>query len=276
MLPLLFASFIVLGLVNQLAISHSLPEPQQRQQLQPVLLPTRCNEKSGSFHIPFPFYLNASCGSISNAFHLSCSNSTTLFLHIGSESYRVLEFFFDGVLVDFPGSTSCRQYNDLRSFSLSRNPYFGVSIDNVIGLYDCEDSSVCKAECETVNLAGCDGSDSSSPACCYPLSDQSIWHIGDGFSGFSNFGCRGFSSWAVLRGTNSGKRGVKLEWAIPRNLSKEICASNAYIINATAIEAGVRCLCEDGFVGDGFVKGVGCLKCEYLISVFTVKCCKVI
>lgn len=174
----------------------------------------------------------------------------------------MLEFFSDGVLVDFPGSSPCRQYNDLHSFSFGRNDYFGVSVDNVLGLYDCEDSSLCKAECETIDLPDCDGSVSNSPACCYPLSDNSIWHVGDGFSGFSKFGCRGFSSWVVLRGANSGKRGVKLEWAVPRNSSTGACAANALIVNATAIAGGVRCVCQDGFVGDGFANGVGCLKCE--------------
>lgn len=256
MLPLLFASCFLLRLLSQLPMSHSLTE-------QPHLLPNHSNEKCGSFHIPFPFHLNSSsCGSVSSPFHLSCSNSTTLFLNISSENYRVLEFFSDGVLVDFPGSSPCRQYNDLHSFSFGTSDYFAVSVDNVIGLYDCEDSSLCKAECETIDLPGCDGSDGVSPACCYPLSDHSIWHVGDGFSGFSKYGCRGFSSWAVLRGTTTGKRGVKLEWAIPRNSSGGVCADNAYIVNATAIEGGVRCLCQDGFTGDGFADGVGCLKCE--------------
>ncbi|CAL0318004.1 unnamed protein product [Lupinus luteus] len=160
-------------------------------------------------------------------------------------------------------STSlCRQYNDLNSFgdNFSGKDHFGVSVDNVIGLYNCEDSSLCKADCETVHLPGCDGSSGGSLGCCYPLSDHSIWHVGQGFSVFSQFGCRGFSSWAVLRGSNSGKRGVKLEWAIPRNSSREVCARNADMINATSIEDGVRCVCQDGYDGDGFTNGSACIK----------------
>lgn len=154
--------------------------------------------------------------------------------------------------------------------SLVRNSHFGVSVDNVVGLYDCEDSSLCRADCETIDLPGCDGSSSSnnggdggSLGCCYPLSDHSIWHIGDGFSVFSQFGCRGFSSWAVLRGSNSGKRGVKLEWAVPKNSSNEICSKNAEMVNATGVEGGGRCECHDGYVGDGFANGTGCLQGEY-------------
>ena len=261
MFPLLLTCFILLRVISYFPFSNSLHE--QQLLVQPLVVPNQCNDKCGELKIPFPFHLNSSCGSISNAFRLSCLNTTALYLILGSEKYRVLEFYSDGLLVDFPGSPSCRQYNDLNSFGFEGNDHFGVSEDNVIGLYDCEDSSLCKAECEAVDLPGCDGSgSSSSPACCYPLSDHSVWRLGDKFSVFSKFGCRGFSSWVVLRTTNSGKRGVKLEWAVPRNSSKSVCASNAYIANATAIRGGVRCLCQEGFVGDGFANGNGCIKCE--------------
>ncbi|CAK7348612.1 unnamed protein product [Dovyalis caffra] len=256
MLALLFASFLLFTLLHQSPISHCLHDSQ----LHLRQLISQCDEKCGKLHIPFPFHLNTSCASVSNVFHLSCSNSTTLYLNMDSQSYRVLEFFSDGILVDFPGSSTCRQYNDLNSFGLTINNYFGISVDNVIGLYDCEDSSLCKADCETIDLPGCDGSDSGSPACCYPLSDHTSWDFGDGFSVFSKFGCRGFSSWVVSRGTNTGKRGVKLEWAVPRNSSKGVCADNADIVNATAVDRGIRCKCQDGFVGDGYANGEGCMK----------------
>ncbi|CAL0315429.1 unnamed protein product [Lupinus luteus] len=263
MLPIVVLSTFVtisFAVLVFLPISHSLQE--QRKLLQPTLIPNSCNETCGKLHVPFPFYVNTSCVSISNAFHLTCSNSSTLLVKIGSESYPVLEFFSDGLLVDFPGTSSCRQYNDLNSFGnkFSGKDHFGVSVDNVIGLYDCEDSSLCKADCETVDLPGCDGSSGGSLGCCYPLSDHSIWHVGQGFSVFSQFGCRGFSSWAVLRGSNSGNRGVKLEWAIARNSSNGVCARNADMVNATSIEGGVRCVCQDGYVGDGFANGSGCLQ----------------
>ncbi|XP_061340878.1 probably inactive receptor-like protein kinase At2g46850 [Gastrolobium bilobum] len=264
MLPIvvILTSFVTVSFGLLLFFPFSCSLHEQGKLLQPPLLPNSCNETCGKLHVPFPFYVNTSCVSISSAFHLSCSNSSALLLKIGSESYPVLEFFPDGLLVDFPDTSSCRQYNDLNSFgeSFEGNDYFGVSFDNVIGLYDCEDSSLCKADCETIDLPGCDGSGDGSLGCCYPLSDHSIWHIGEGFSKFSQFGCRGFSSWAVLRGSNSGKRGVKLEWAIPRNSSKEVCARSADMANATSIEGGVRCVCQDGYVGDGFANGTGCLQ----------------
>lgn len=256
MLALLFAPLFLLTWLHQSPVSHCLQETQQH----PQKLISQCDEKCGKLRIPFPFHLNTSCASVSNAFRLSCSNSTTLYLDIDSLSYKVLEFFSDGILVDFPGSSTCRQYNDLNSFGLAGNDCFGISVDNVIGLYDCEDSSLCKADCETIDLPGCDGSGSDPPACCYPLSDHSSWDFGDGFSVFSKFGCRGFSSWVVSRGSNTGKRGVKLEWAVPKNSSKGVCGDKADIVNATAVDGGIRCKCQDGFVGDGYASGEGCMK----------------
>ncbi|KAK7397485.1 hypothetical protein VNO78_18660 [Psophocarpus tetragonolobus] len=252
---------VLLTLVVCLPFSCSLQE-QEQEQGKVVESPNSCNETCGDLHVPFPFYVNTWCESVSSAFHLSCSNSSALLLRIGSESYTVLEFFPDGVLVDFPGSSTCRQYNDLNSFgrNFAGKDKFGVSVDNVIGLYDCEDSSLCKADCETIDLPGCDGRGGGSLACCYPLSDHTIWHVGDGFSVFSQFGCRGVSSWAILRGSTWGKRGVKLEWALPSNSSTQLCASNAHFINATAIQGGVRCVCQNGYVGDGFANGTGCLQ----------------
>ncbi|KAL1367141.1 probably inactive receptor-like protein kinase At2g46850 isoform X1 [Arachis hypogaea] len=237
----------------------------------PNLLPNPCNETCGKLHVPFPFFVNSSCASISTSFNLSCSNSSNLFLKIDSQSYKVLEFFNDGLLVDFPAgassSSTCRMYNDLNSFGKSfegkDEDQYGISLDNVVGLYDCDDSSVCKPDCETIELPGCDGS-GNNLGCCYPLSDHSIWHSGEGFSVFSEFGCRGFSSWAVLRGSNSGKHGVKLEWGVPlkKNSSsmEKVCDLNAEMVNATSVQGAVRCVCQDGFLGDGFLNGSGCLQ----------------
>ncbi|KAE8694824.1 receptor-like protein kinase [Hibiscus syriacus] len=199
------------------------------------LLPKQYDDICESPHIPFPFHLNASCPSIFTVIRLSCLNSTTLYLHIGTETYRFLDFLSDGVLVDFPGTTGCRQYNDLNGFGFTKNDYFGISNDNVIGLYDFEDSSLCKTGYETKDLPGCDGNYCGSITCCYPLFNHSIWHFNDGFSSFSKFRCRGFSSWLVARGSNTGKRGVKLEWVIPRNSYDRVRANDAYMVNVIVV-----------------------------------------
>ncbi|KVH97263.1 probably inactive receptor-like protein kinase At2g46850 [Cynara cardunculus var. scolymus] len=231
-------------------------------------------ERCGTFgSIPYPFRLtnNSDCGELlSDVFHLSCHNSTSLFLIIGSYRYQVLHFFPDsgGVLVDFPNDTiryssSCRKYYDLRSFPFPANHYFGISMDNILGLYGCGDSSLCRTDC-----GGCRDANTTttfmSSGCCYPLSDDGggVWSVGDGFSVFQQFGCKGFSCW-VGSGSNNGddvKRGIKLEWAIPIDMITGVCDSNARTLNASSVIFGMRCRCLDGFVGDGFARGIGCLK----------------
>ncbi|KAK2993124.1 hypothetical protein RJ640_006811 [Escallonia rubra] len=276
--------FFALSIVNPSSFSQSLPPPPPH-----LLQRNQCGggEKCGMFqHLPFPFHLSASCGdgSLSDAFRLTCLNSTSLYLNIGILSYQVLHFFTDAVLVDFPNTSyPCRQYNNLNSFGFEANDYFGISTDNVVGLYDCDDSSLCKADCVTVVSSGgsCDQNGSTAagtnyhPACCYPLSDRSAWGVGDGFSVFSQFGCRGFSCWVVSPGgSGSGKRGVKLEWAIPWNLTKEACAANSQVENATAVTSGVRCHCQDGFAGDGFAQGLGCSKYWIIKTMGILKQCQ--
>ncbi|CAL1392118.1 unnamed protein product [Linum trigynum] len=254
MFPPLLILFILCNTIHlSTCHSHSPPPPP----------PLHCNETCGELSIPFPFFLsNSSCSaspSTAAAFRLTCSNSTALFLTINADRYRVLQFFPEGVLVDFPAST-CRQYYNLNAFPFAGNRYFGISEENVVGLYDCDDSSLCKPGCETIDYPGCDGDSNGSPACCYPLSDRSSWDLGDGFSVFSNFGCRGFTCWVVPRGAGVGKRGVKLEWALLGNSSNRLCASDADTVNATTVQGGLRCVCRDGFVGDGYAGGGGCLK----------------
>ncbi|XP_047952596.1 probably inactive receptor-like protein kinase At2g46850 [Salvia hispanica] len=221
-----------------------------------ILAASQC----GTFHIPFPFYLN-STPPLHDAFHLSCINSSSLFLTIASRSYRILRFFPDGLLLDFPNTTLCRHYNDLRSFSFAADQHFAISSDNILDLYDCEDSSLCKPVCERTSLMpSCDGRPAGYPSCCYPLSDRTSWRPGDSITAFSKYGCRGFSSWVVIPGSSTGLRGVKLEWAVPRNSTHAACAPNANVVNATSVANGFRCQCADGFSGDGFPSGVGCLK----------------
>ncbi|PWA69845.1 protein kinase superfamily protein [Artemisia annua] len=232
-------------------------------------------EKCGTFDsIPYPFRLNngSDCGELlSDTFHLSCFNSSLLFISIGSYKYQVLHFFPDGggILVDFPNDTvryssSCRSYYDIKSFHFQTNGYLGISKDNVVGLYGCGDSSLCRSDC-----GGCHDTNTTttftSSGCCYSLSEDrdGVWQVGDSFGVFEDFGCKGFSSRVGLGSSFSNgvtKRGVKLEWAVPSDSIKEECDLNARVVNASSVVFGMRCKCVDGFIGDGFVKGKDCLK----------------
>jgi hypothetical protein len=144
-------------------------------------------------------------------------------------------------------------------------PFLAVTPSNVLRLYACEDSSLCRAGCDDVvtSCAGGNKSMAAATGCCHPLSDSSVWKPGDGLAVFAGFGCRGFSSWVKNRSPSSSSaggvtRGIEVEWAVPRGSALAACAAGATPVNATAVRGGVRCACPPGLVGDGFAGGTGC------------------
>ncbi|KAK1306310.1 inactive receptor-like protein kinase [Acorus calamus] len=222
--------------------------------------PSKCTDRCGDLPLPFPFHLtDPSCGLNYSAFQLTCVDSV-LYLPLGGpRDLRVVRFSSDGsnsIVLDFPSPPSCTRHFVLESVDLGDAGFYGLSEENVLRLYDCEDSSVCKTgRCGSV--AGCDG----DGGCCYPLSDRDVWGPGENFSVFKEFGCRGFSSWVKGGNSTTGVvRGIEIEWAVPIGSQSGLCADGASVVNVTAVRDGVRCECGDGYVGDGFSVGTGCLK----------------
>lgn len=235
------------------------------------IFPNKCNETCGSLAIPLPFHLNSSCAlpiDLFHApFHLSCINASTLLLPFGSLSLRVIRFLSEAIVVDLSVGY-CHRYSDLSSFPIDSNSqFYGIAKENLLKLYGCEDSSICRFDCDGLELKGCSGGEKNdSFSCCYSLSDGDIGEDGDGLSAFSSSaGCRGFSSWVVAPGSSSAERGLKLEWAFPREAAGALCAPNAGITNDSLVQGGARCSCGNGYIGDGFASGFGCKKCESLI-----------
>ncbi|KAK3143899.1 hypothetical protein QOZ80_4AG0306400 [Eleusine coracana subsp. coracana] len=248
-------------------------------------------DRCGDLVIPFPFHLNSSCfssnasstNSSSSSFRLTCDANATLTLPLGSTPFRVLGFPTPGsLLLDYaPASRSAcdaayaafsRQTSPAAALDAA-SPFLAATPANVLRLYACEDSSLCRAGCDDVVVTTCggaaantNGGRSSSPGtetgCCYPLSDGGVWKPGDGLAVFADFGCRGFASWVRNRTTVGGGgffvRGVEVEWAVPRGSALAKCADGAAVVNATAVRDGVRCACPVGLVGDGFALGTGC------------------
>ncbi|RRT71840.1 hypothetical protein B296_00035055 [Ensete ventricosum] len=268
-LPLFLLSFFAL------ASPSPSSSPSASASAAQATIPNRCGESCGSLSIPFPFHLNASCGPSVPVFRLACSASdSTLRLSLPPPSdLHVVAFLPSGfLLLDYssPAAACDRWYADVnRSFGFDSSHFFAVTADNLLRLYDCEDSSICRAGCDRIGPpagdTGCEGNRTDF-GCCYPLSDGSVWKVGNGFSVFAGFGCRGFSSWAVMRyasgdGTATAERGIEVEWAVPRGYGNGTeCADGAVIVNATSVRGGVRCACASGLVGDGFAGGAGCFK----------------
>ncbi|KAL0923604.1 hypothetical protein M5K25_007665 [Dendrobium thyrsiflorum] len=237
-----------------------------------ALFNNRCKEICGDLSLPYPFHLNSSCGPQVDAFRLTCTHNSSLYLTLGPTELRIIAFLTsDSILLDYSKSKSksnsnsspCdRWYADLNDTAgvLNRNPFIAVTPDNVLRLYDCDDSSVCRSGCERVG--GCEGTGGVYQGCCYPLSDGSVWKAGEGFGVFGEYGCRGFSSWVEKRGlVGNARRGIEVEWAVPRRLVEDVaCADGAVMVNSTVVKKGYRCACGPGLVGDGFARGIGCSK----------------
>ncbi|KAJ3680279.1 hypothetical protein LUZ60_016557 [Juncus effusus] len=237
--------------------------------------PNRCEEKCGDQIIPFPFHLSSSCGPPIVAFKLSCRSNSTLYLTLGPTDFRIISFLSSGsLLLDYTQNSSSSSSSSSLSGSCKswyasltqptlffKNPFFSVTSNNILRLYDCEDSSLCRTACNTaVTSNECNnGNKRTDFGCCYPLSDSSVWKPRNGFSVFADFGCRGFSSWVVNQSV--AVRGIEMEWAVPKRYGVPVdCADGAVLVNATAVKGGMRCACGAGFVGDGYAQGSGCFK----------------
>lgn len=215
-----------------------------------------CKEQCGQLHLPYPFHLSPRCAHTHHAFRLSCrtydlNQKKLLFLTLNSTisiDLLVRDFFPETgtLLVDLPRDHF--RLGESTVFEDTPFPFYAVlPKDNVVKLYDCHDSTVCKMRCFGGN------------GCCYPLKDGTVWKIGDGFSVFSDFGCRGFSTWVIVAKRRL-VRGIEIEWAVPRgSADRSMCANGAIVVNASAVFDGVRCKCTDGLTGDGFADGVGCV-----------------
>ncbi|XP_062185365.1 probably inactive receptor-like protein kinase At2g46850 isoform X2 [Phragmites australis] len=232
-------------------------------------------DSCGDLVLPFPFHLNSSCssaGTNSSRFRLSCDANATLTLPLGSATFRVLAFLPSGsLLLDYAPASPSPCDAAYAPFSrptspaakLDAAPFLAVTQANVLRLYACEDSSLCRAGCDDVATCGRVAGGGKS-GCCYPLSDGSVWKAGNALGVFADFGCRGFSSWIKNRSAAPGAawvvRGIEVEWAVPRGSAMAKCADSASLVNATAVRDSVRCACAAGLVGDGFAQGTGCSK----------------
>ncbi|KAJ1272383.1 hypothetical protein BS78_06G197700 [Paspalum vaginatum] len=227
-------------------------------------------DRCGDVVLPFPFHLNSSCDSAgansSSSFRLSCNANGTLTLPLGSATFRILAFHPSGsLLLDYAPASLSPCDAAYAAFSrptspaavLDAAPFLAITPSNVLRLYACEDSSLCRSSCDDVATCG------GKSGCCYPLSDGSVWKPGNGLGVFADFGCRGFSSWVKNRSAGAAGgtlRGIEVEWAVPRGSAMAKCADGAALVNATALHDGVRCVCAAGLVGDGFAQGTGCSK----------------
>ncbi|KAI0520476.1 hypothetical protein KFK09_007952 [Dendrobium nobile] len=218
-----------------------------------ALFNNRCKELCGDLSLPYPFHLNSSCGPQVDAFRLTCTHNSSLYLTLGPTELRIIAFLTsDSILLDYSKSKSnsnsnsspCdRWYADLNDTAgvLNRNPFVAVTPDNVLRL----DAVI------RFRMGACG-------------------RRGRGLGYLASMGCRGFSSWVEKRGlVGNARRGIEVEWAVPRRLLEDVaCADGAVMVNSTVVKKGYRCACGPGLVGDGFARGIGCFKGAIISAIF--------
>lgn len=216
-----------------------------------------CNESCGNTSIPYPFYINSRhCGL--DGFKLQCSNDTVS-VEVNKLYYSVLSFASDGIIID-PLRSSCSK--NLKGFSVKGMKNYAISISNFVQFSDCNNTTGCLLKCN-IPMQSRNEQCMFDRTCCYPLLNGTIWHPGDDdFTKFSRLQCQSFISW-VLTPTSTrldAEYGLKLEWGILGTCHDVQCDPNADCRRAIAVNNSVRCACKDGYQGDGFRQGTGCIK----------------
>ncbi|GLJ08726.1 hypothetical protein SUGI_0094600 [Cryptomeria japonica] len=216
-----------------------------------------CKEFCGDTLLPYPFYTKSrSCGR--DGFKLECYNNSTLKIELGKILYHVTSILPNGIIVDIMNS-NC--FPNLESFRIDGKHNYAISKDNFIQFSSCKNRTTCKLpdcnlpyanviQCKVVN------------PCCFSLVYDKTWEPGvTNFDRFSEWQCSKFISWGFPGGTNyTSITGLKLEWGIAGNCTSFQCDANARCEAARDVKAGVRCTCNVGYEGNGYIEGNGCVK----------------
>ncbi|XP_031262454.1 wall-associated receptor kinase-like 14 isoform X2 [Pistacia vera] len=207
--------------------------------------------------VPYPFGFSKGC-----PIQLHCDHTT--------ESVRIGEFDVqnvtaDSIFVNLPEKCN-RQMNSLLPLF---NHSYGMTSQNSLLFHNCTgrgSPNNCVVSTSLVqqqfNSRSCDNK--SNHITCYSFTNTSETIVLN-FKDLYQTGCTSLlSSFALNSVGDSGVslefRRVELAWWLPRD--DKNCSKNAVIKNVSLPTGGhgFRCICKEGFQGDGFAAGTGCLK----------------
>lgn len=215
-----------------------------------------CTAGNFSKKVPYPFGFSAGC-----PIKLKCSNP----LKIGD--FRVNNFTSDGILIDVSSNCKRRLHSIFSLFGENYAP----SWSNSLLLQNCSKLiSGCEINPSFLarNFRGNNGCDiSANNITCFPKDDANISDVLSSLE-LNRTQCSFlFSSISLVSANansgvfmNFGK--INLEWWIEGSCNNSSCDQNAICKNVRlgGGKLGFRCLCKDGFIGDGFVDGNGCRR----------------
>ncbi|KAI3856639.1 hypothetical protein MKX03_019636 [Papaver bracteatum] len=216
-----------------------------------------CPGSSLNFHLPFPYGFSDGC-----PIRLNCSKGEVF---VGEE-FRVQNVTSDGLLINIPPKCN-RSIETLKPLYSSN---YALTSRNGLLLQNCTTKPQDCVIPESLLRLQFRSTDCEHPYCYSAKVGEERVKNGNGasflsFHNISSTGCKFlYSSVAVVVNSSSM---VSLEFRT-LHLSYWLnggcnCSSNANctrIISPASQTAGYRCQCVEGFEGDGYATGRGCLK----------------
>ncbi|KAK1323495.1 Wall-associated receptor kinase-like 14 [Acorus calamus] len=196
------------------------------------------NQSCGNKNVPYPF-------GFTDGFpiRLKCSGP-----NITVGGFNVRSFTRDRILIDLPASCT-RPINDTSPLF---GPNFALTMQNNFFLKNCSGGAAAAATPRDAD---------NGEVSCFPVTKS------EGFlteEKINESGCLFlFAGMRIDQAENGQAESIQLNtaelgWWVT---GKCACSANADCVNGTATaDRGFRCNCRDGFVGDGFVAGRGCVK----------------
>ncbi|KAK4840937.1 hypothetical protein QYF36_021783 [Acer negundo] len=212
--------------------------------------------------VPFPFGFSDGCG-----IRLNCSDPKTESVTIGDGEFQVQNITADNIFVGFPEKCG----RNMSSLHTLFGDNYAMTRNNSLLLQNCSSHP---SECvisrglieQRFDLKLCNQSHSMN---CYSLTNNRTGLLR--FDDLNRIQCKIlFSSFAFNSRGDSGAslefHRLELDWWLPGNCncSKDANCAKVELANNSS---GFRCMCKEGFQGDGFAAGNGCREIQVPVPV---------
>ncbi|XP_027092767.1 wall-associated receptor kinase-like 14 [Coffea arabica] len=218
-----------------------------------------CQKSCGAVsynHIPFPFGFSSGC-----QIQLNCTSNGTMVIH----DFPILDISQESIMVNLQAQCgrSMSAIDDLFGPNYAPTSHNGILMENCTAPVP-----TCVIPTTMVlthfELLDCGAQNSSNLSCYSEPSKQSLFM---NYNSLVKNRCSSLFSAISIEsyGTNSSSVSltvqlVQLGWWLQGHCHCSIHANCTKIWSPTDEKPGYRCQCLDGYVGDGYIAGVGCRR----------------